>query len=359
MEMEMEIDEMMIPYKGTKAGKRRQYIKSKPKKWGFKNCVRAGVSGLIYDFCMYAGDDTFRGHTFTDKETSLGVGGMVVVALCNTIKQKPSIVYADNFFMSPELVVLLREEYGIFSLGTIRTNRLRGCQEFLPTDKEMKKKKRGYSTQVVCNKNKLACVKWNDNKVVTLISSFVDSYPVEKIKRYTKEDKAKVDVDCPQLVKHYNRHMGGVDLADMLISLYRTPFKSRRWYTGIFAQLLDMCINNGWLLYRRDGRPNKSLKEFRLELFEALCHANKLPKSRDSMVMKDDKKIQKPTASRPGDCVRYDAFGHFPDSSNKQSRCRFCKDGRTKVFCIKCNMHLCFTTGDSNKRNCFREFHTK
>lgn len=137
------IDEMMIPYKGTKAGKRRQYIKIKPKKWGYKNFVRAGVSGLIYDFIMYGGEDTFRHHTFTAQEASLGVGGMIVIALCKTIKQKPSIVYADNFFTSPELVYILRNVYGIFSLGTMRTNRLRGCQELLPSDKEIKKKKRG------------------------------------------------------------------------------------------------------------------------------------------------------------------------------------------------------------------------
>ncbi|CAF4773039.1 unnamed protein product [Pieris macdunnoughi] len=46
---------MMIPYKGRKAGNRKQYMKDKPSKWGFKNYVRAGVSGMIYDFILYAG----------------------------------------------------------------------------------------------------------------------------------------------------------------------------------------------------------------------------------------------------------------------------------------------------------------
>lgn len=97
---------------------------------------------------------------------------------------------------------------------------------------------------MVCNKSRLAIVRWNDNKPVTLISSYVATEPVEKIKRYCKEAKGKVDVDCPQIVKEYNKHMGGMDLADMLISLYKTPFKTRRWYLGIFAQLVDICINN-------------------------------------------------------------------------------------------------------------------
>nr|CAI5822949.1 unnamed protein product [Callosobruchus analis] len=48
--------------------------------------------------------------------------------------------------------------------------------------------------------------------------------------------------------------MGGVDLMDMLVSLYRTRLKSRRWYLSIFAQMVDLCMNNAWLLYRREKK---------------------------------------------------------------------------------------------------------
>lgn len=353
------IDEMMIPYKGTKAGNKRQYVQNKPKKWGFKNFVRAGVSGLIYDFLIYAGDQTFCGYRFTDAEESIGMGGKVVLALCKTIKTKPAIVTMDNFFTSPELVYILRHEYGIFSLGTIRVNRLRGCQDLLPSDKQMKKKQRGYHTQMVCNTNKLAVVKWYDNKVVTLISSYVDSQPIETIKRFSKESRTKVDVPCPQVVKQYNKNMGGVDLADMLISLYRTPFKSRRWYLGIFSQLIDMCINNAWIISKKDGTVKKSLKHFRYDIFEGLCRAGKRSSDESEEQLENKKVIQKTVKERPTDSVRYDNVGHFPDSGNKTSRCRYCKDGRTMVYCIKCNMYLCFVVGQKNKRNCFRLFHTK
>lgn len=30
------VDEIMVPHKGTRAGTRKQYIKNKPKKWGYK-----------------------------------------------------------------------------------------------------------------------------------------------------------------------------------------------------------------------------------------------------------------------------------------------------------------------------------
>lgn len=162
------------------------------------------------------GRTLLRNNTFTDYENSLGLGAKVVLALCKTIEAKPATVYFDNFFTSLELIHHLRDEYGIFSLGTIKANRLRGCQNKMLTDKRLSKKGRGASKQVVCNNNRIAVVKWFDNKVVTLASSFVASYPLGKIQRYCKESKAKTEVNCPRIVKEYNAHMGGVDLADVL-----------------------------------------------------------------------------------------------------------------------------------------------
>lgn len=259
MDSRFSIDEMMIAYKGSKAGKRKQYMKDKPNKWGFKNYVRAGVSGIIYDFIMYGGEDTFRYHTFSEEEESLGFGAQIVLALCQSIIQKPAIIYCDNFFTSPELFFILRQNYGIFALGTIRNNRLRGAEKILPTEKDMKKKERGAFAEVACNDNRLAVVRWNDNKAVTFLSSFVASAPVEKIMRYSKYAKKKVEVQCPQIVRQYNKNMGGVDLADMLISLYKIPLKSRRWYLGIFAQMLDICLNNAWLLHRTNNAKKSQL----------------------------------------------------------------------------------------------------
>lgn len=35
-------------------------------------------------------------------------------------------------------------------------------------------------------------------------------------------------VPAPNLLRHYNMNMGGVDKSDMLVSLYRTPLKAKR-----------------------------------------------------------------------------------------------------------------------------------
>ncbi|KAI8435219.1 hypothetical protein MSG28_003575, partial [Choristoneura fumiferana] len=307
------IDEMMIPYKGTRAGSRRQYMPKKPKKWGFKMFVRAGVSGIVYDFLPYAGEDTFRFYAFNDYEGSLGLGAKVVLALSKTITTKPSIVYFDNFFTSLELIRYLRQELGIFSLGTIRNNRLRGCQEKFPTDKQFSKTKRGTSKQVVCQKNRLAIVKWHDNKVVTLASSFVDSHPVETIQRYCKDAKTKI-------VKQYNVHMGGVDLADMLVALYRSNMKTKRWYMAIFRQILDICVNNAWLLYRRNTATKKvPLKKFRLQIAAELLKKNRT-KNINQHFNVPQPEIRTPAAPRPPIGVRYDNIGHFPGFTGIQGR---------------------------------------
>nr|CAH7756726.1 unnamed protein product [Callosobruchus chinensis] len=88
-EKKQSIDEMMIPYKGKKVGSKRQYIKSKPNRWGFKIFVRAGVSGIVYDFVVYGGEKTLKEyHQFTSEEDSLGLGAKVILSLCKSNKNK-------------------------------------------------------------------------------------------------------------------------------------------------------------------------------------------------------------------------------------------------------------------------------
>lgn len=52
------IDEQMIPYKG-KSSSMRQYNPKKPKKWGFKVITRTSICGIVYDYFLYTGADTY------------------------------------------------------------------------------------------------------------------------------------------------------------------------------------------------------------------------------------------------------------------------------------------------------------
>uniref|UniRef100_A0A9J7Z3Z2 PiggyBac transposable element-derived protein domain-containing protein n=1 Tax=Cyprinus carpio carpio TaxID=630221 RepID=A0A9J7Z3Z2_CYPCA len=95
------VDEVMIGYKGTRAGSLRQYIGNKPDKWGFKVFCRASSSGIIHDLLMYQGASTFFNVTLSEEEQMLPLGAKVVTTLCKTIQQpRLSVVFFDNFLQA-------------------------------------------------------------------------------------------------------------------------------------------------------------------------------------------------------------------------------------------------------------------
>ena len=98
-----------------------------------------------------------------------------------------------------------------------------------------------------------------------LVSNFLGIEPITSIEKWCKKEKKRKDILCTQIVKQYNKSMGEVDLADMLIALYRIPCKTKRWYQKLFWYLVDIAKKNAWLLYRwhyqqhEDGTKNQAL----------------------------------------------------------------------------------------------------
>jgi hypothetical protein len=108
--------------------------------------------------------------------------------------------------------------------------------------------------------------------------------PTTKVKRYDRSQKKHVDVDRPCVVGAYNANMGGIDLFDMMCTLYKRQIKSRRWYLYIFYHSLTMVMANAWFLYRREAksiRNNKPLqmKEFQIQAATSLMCQGKVPSS--------------------------------------------------------------------------------
>ena len=169
--------------------------------------------------------------------------------------------------------------------------------------------------------------------------------------------------------------MGGVDKLDGLIALYRISFKNRKWYHRIFWHLIDICICNAWLVYRRDfdaknrayctGKSQKhlSLMQFKLSISQVLRKCKKSWKSNAIRVRgrpkSSPKRIGAPQRFSgdmecPPMCVRTDEVGHWPTQSKTRGRCKMkgCK-GYCLLFCIKCKVHLCIRKG----KNCFMAYH--
>ncbi|XP_028324766.1 piggyBac transposable element-derived protein 3-like [Gouania willdenowi] len=327
------VDEVMVAYKGTRAGSLRQYIANKPDKWGFKLFCRASSSGIIHDLLLYQGASTFFNITLTEQEEALGLGAKLVTTLCKTIPlPRLSVVFCDNYFTSFDLIQNLHGNLGLRCIGTVRANRMGGAT--LKTDKELMKEGRGAfdyrSTEGVI------AVKWVDNKCVNLLSNACGIAPVSSVKRWSKEANTKIAVPCPSLIPAYNQHMGGIDLSDMLVHLYKTPVKSRRWYFPLFGYILDLCISNAWLIYKRDcsllNIKPQPLKRFRLAVAHTLAQVDKLPSkvgrpsSSSPPHMPSQKKSNTPRPSQPQPDVRYDNCGHLPLHSDKRGS-TFCAQG--------------------------------
>lgn len=89
------------------------------------------------------------------------------------------------------------------------------------------------------------------------MSSFIGIDMGEPVQRWSVKDKAHIQIPRPQMVSEYNLHMGGVDLADMLMALYRIKCGSKKPYMRLIHFGLNIAVTNGWLLYRRHCDQSK------------------------------------------------------------------------------------------------------
>lgn len=168
-EEKQSIDEMIWP---TKTRWRiRQYIPNKPHKWGLKIFARCGISGMIYDFFVYVGSKTSVDEDLAEK---LGKSAAVVGTLCKTLpKNVGHKIYCDNYFTSPDLFMYLVSN-GVYAVGTVRSNRLKGADSKLKSAKELQKEGRGSMDYVVDGNSGCLCVvRWFDNNAVNLLSNYV------------------------------------------------------------------------------------------------------------------------------------------------------------------------------------------
>jgi hypothetical protein len=374
------IDEQIIPFKGRSFLK--QYIKNKPHKWGFKVFTRAGVSGIMYDFELYVGKGTCEDY-------GLGFSSDIVMMLCANLPEDLNYkIYFDNWFTSIPLLDALKKR-GLWATGTIRADRTKKCP--LETEKNLKRSGRGSMDWRVETNSEVICVRWFDSKAIQLVSTFCGIEPMDKCKRWNQKEKSSVEVQRPNIVQEYNQNMGGehnfdyieytlsiifrkvcanvfffffsgVDLADMLIELYRIPLRAKRYYMRIVSWCLNVAVTNGWLLYRRhQGQRNASVErtliQFQCDIAAGLTLAGKSSakkRGRPSESPASTPPVRRRLGTIPVADVRLDNLGHWPVPAQK-GRCKKCKKGYSRILCQKCKVALCLTAN----KNCFLEFHTK
>ena len=203
------------------------------------------MPGLIYDFDIYKGKQDDQ-----NLSAEFGKVGAVVIKLTQNLpKQVGHKLFMDNLFTSINLSKYLKCE-GIWALGTMRIHCMGGAQKRLTPKKELCKEGCGPLDYCVDANSGIMVLSWLDNGVVNLGTSFLGPSLGKPARRWSGKEKKIVEVPCPDVVHQYNTHMGGVDLADMLTSLYRIKLGTKKWYHHIVYYCISVAIINGWILYK-------------------------------------------------------------------------------------------------------------
>ena len=81
-----------------------------------------------------------------------------------------------------------------------------------------------------------------------MVSNYVGNDLACRARRWSKKEGRFIEIERPTMVVEYNSHMGGVDLCDMLLSLYRIHHRSTKYYMHIIFYCIGVAVVNGWLL---------------------------------------------------------------------------------------------------------------
>uniref|UniRef100_A0A336M992 CSON012399 protein n=1 Tax=Culicoides sonorensis TaxID=179676 RepID=A0A336M992_CULSO len=332
------VDESMVPYYGRHGAK--QTIRDKPIRVGFKIWCGGLSNGYLVWLEPYQG-----ANSYCSVYKDMGLGYSVVMTYVDVLPKNIRYqISFDNLFTTITLLQDLKTR-GIQASGTIRENRIdKSCP--ITSSKDMKKHNRG-SIEVATDKTSgVSLIRWKDNNVVTLGTNFDTVQPIKKVQRYSRTQHKSLLVDQPKAFLNYNKGMGGIDRADQNIALYRTSIRSKKWYFCLIAHLIDVCINNAWLLYNSEQKPIDHLT-FRRKVASELLQSNTRINIRPGR-----------HSTKRGTGVRFDGSEHYVASleynevsgKKQQLRCRSC-DKKATTKCNKCDVAL--------HVDCFIPYHTK
>ena len=314
------VDEQMIPYFGNHSCK--QFIHGKPVRFGYKVWMLCSHNGYCFNFDIYCGKET-------TKSTGLCKSSQVVIDLLSVVDNPHCHrLYFDNLFNSYELLEELSRK-GIQACGTARENRF--SLKNASTTPDLHKKPRGSMEEV--KSGNISLVRLKDNKVVTFASNYVGAYPADNCTRRIKGQKERATVPRPRSANAYNKNMGGVDLLDKQIGLYRIRLTSKKWYWRIINNFIEVSLHNAWRVHQQvDGEL--SFLAFLREVATSWMKSQTVNSNRTRPSHKPQESIRR--------------TGRHYISKGSQRRCRVCKKN-SKFSCDRCEVPLHI--------ECFAEYH--
>jgi len=220
------VDEQLLGFRGRCPF--RQYIKSKPDRYGIKLWLCADAETYyVYNLHPYLGREERRGNS-----TKLPVGTEVVLSLVQPLEQSGRNITCDNFFTSVQLADLLYHKK-LTLLGTVRKSNRDIPDQFLAS----RSKDVGSSLFAFTATTTLVSYIPKRNRAVILLSTMHSDNKVD--------DKTKK----PEIIMEYNRTKGGVDTVDQLCHKYTVKRLTRRWTMCVFYGMLDIAAVNSLIVF--------------------------------------------------------------------------------------------------------------
>jgi Transposase IS4 len=316
------IDEAMVAYKGRATIK--QYIPSKPHKWGYK----------IY--CLSSEDYLLRFEVYAGKEERSVEGATydTVMRMLQGYEDRAHILFTDNWFTSPTLLLALQRK-SIRLCGSVRRNR-KGMPAI--SDVEVSALRQGEWLQR--QKGDATVAVWRDQKAMWLLYNHCSPTEAASIERWSDAGR-KVSIGCPRAIRDYFYGARSVDVLSQLHYAYLPGRKAMRCWPRLAWWLLDMCVINAFKLWS-NGQQHPGQLRFREELMLELL--KQLPPEHTPR--------KRGAGLHPAHAL---ASEHFPERAGSERDCVECShqpDRRvqSRFICHACQVHLCI--GD-----CFSHHH--
>ncbi|XP_056092195.1 piggyBac transposable element-derived protein 4-like isoform X2 [Rhinichthys klamathensis goyatoka] len=308
------------------------------------------TSGYTWDFFIYEGKSC--------SSQSEGLSYESVIALVDeNMLGSGYKLFVDKFYTSPTLfrnllgkkvwacgpVLPTRKGFPKNSVNRLRRNAPRGTMRWIRDDE-------------------LLFVEWKDLKEVQMCSTFHKAYEGDTVQRKVKGDTqpTHVQVPIPAAVLDYNRNVRTVDPSSSVTGHYRVLHKPKKWYQCVFYHLLDIAVENAFILYELVAKRKKQKALTRKAFLEKLVlELTEMDDEDRSGSAPAPSSSSPPATSSASPESSVTEGSHNPkyfmsDSTAGRRKCRLCHQ-KTPIMCATCEVPLCFQP----KRDCFNYWHER
>ena len=353
------VDESLVLYKGRLAFK--QFIRSKRARFGIKMFELCTSNGILLDFIVYHRKTRaellkITGHDFLFSE-------QIPLTLMEKYLDKGHRLFVDNYYTSTVLAQYLLDR-GTKLVGTVRPTRRNFPPELANVQLNKGEMKYAAShTGILAVKYRATTDKSNNKpKVVHVLTTDHknESSPTGK------KDRDGTTIVKPKCVLDYNRHMGGVDLVDLVDQQLESVLairKTYKWYKKVLFRLFLQSALSAHKLHQSaaEVRPKQDFLKFLHDCVTVMI--GKSPRLSATACAGFDSVARLTGREHFPSKREYEGEGH--KRSSKKKKCRVCtarglrspKGGQVETtwVCEACPSipGLCVEKG------CFREYHTK